>query len=123
MSAHLDAFERAPAIGFGRYIISASTPFTRDDLATLRSDAPAVVRRLFPDYEEVYVERGWRMFPGIERVYVNTRARDELGWSPRYDFRHALDRLQEGKDPRSALAVSVGAKGYHPVSMGPYTVR
>jgi UDP-glucose 4-epimerase len=123
VSAHLDAFERAPAIGFGRYIISASTPFTCDDLATLRSDAPAVVRRLFPDYEEVYVERGWRMFPGIERVYVNARARDELCWSPRYDFRHALDRLQEGKDPRSALAVSVGAKGYHPVSMGPYTVR
>jgi UDP-glucose 4-epimerase len=123
VSAHLAALRRAPAIGFGRYIISASTPFSRDDLATLRSDAPAVVRRLFPDYEAVYEQRGWRMFPSIERVYVNARARSEMGWSPRYDFRHALERLQAGEDPRSPLAIEVGAKGYHAVSTGPYTVR
>ena len=123
VSAHRLALEHAPAIGFGRYIISATTPFTRDDLATLREDAPTVVRRLFPDYEAVYAERGWRMLPGIDRVYMNERARSELGWLPRYDFRHALDRLQAGEDPRSPLALTVGAKGYHPVSTGPYTVR
>jgi UDP-glucose 4-epimerase len=123
VSAHRLALEHAPAIGFGRYIISATTPFTRDDLATLREDAPTVVRRLFPDYEAVYAERGWRMLPGIDRVYTNERARSELGWLPRYDFRHALDRLQAGEDPRSLLALTVGAKGYHPVSTGPYTVR
>jgi UDP-glucose 4-epimerase len=123
VSAHRLALEHAPAIGFGRYIISATTPFTRDDLATLREDAPTVVRRLFPDYEAVYAERGWRMLPGIDRVYMNERARSELGWLPRYDFRHALDRLQAGEDPRSLLALTVGAKGYHPVSTGPYTVR
>jgi UDP-glucose 4-epimerase len=123
VSAHLLALRHAPTIGFGRYIISASTPFTRDDLAALRSDAPAVVRRLFPDYEAIYARRGWRMFPGIDRVYSNARARADLHWSPRYDFRHALDRLEAGEDPRSPLAVSVGAKGYHPVSTGPYTVR
>src|SRR5215208_888615 len=75
VSAHRLALERAPAIGFGRYIVSATTPFTPDDLATLRTDAPAVVRRLFPDYEDVYAQRRWTMFPGIERVYVNARAR------------------------------------------------
>jgi UDP-glucose 4-epimerase len=122
-SAHLLALERAPAIGFGRYIISATTPFTREDLAPLRADAPAVVRRRFPDYEAIYARRGWRMLPGIDRVYVNDRARNELGWRPRYDFRHALDRLQAGDDPRSRLALAVGAKGYHAVSTGPYTVR
>src|ERR671917_2164860 len=47
VSAHRRALERAPAIGFGRYIVSAPTPFTRDDLAELRTDAPAVVRRRF----------------------------------------------------------------------------
>ena len=93
VSAHLLALERAPAIGFGRYIISATTPFTRDDLAAIRHDLPSVVRRLFPDYEELYAQKGWRMFPSIERVYVNDLARRELGWSPRYDFRFALDRL------------------------------
>jgi UDP-glucose 4-epimerase len=123
VGAHRLALERAGEIGFGRYIVSATTPFTRDDLAELRADAPAVVRRLFPDYEAVYAERGWSMFPSIDRVYDNTRAREELGWAPRYDFRHALDRLAAGEDPRSELALAVGAKGYHDVPTGVYTVR
>jgi UDP-glucose 4-epimerase len=123
VSAHRLALERAPEVGFGRYIISATTPFAREDLAALRADAPAVVRRLFPDYEAIYAQRGWRMLPGIDRVYVNDRARNELGWRPRYDFRHALDRVRAGEDPRSPLALAVGAKGYHAVSAGPYTVR
>ncbi len=63
------------------------------------------------------------MFPSIDRVYVNDRARVDLGWEPRYDFRSALDRVAANEDPRSPLAVSVGAKGYHPVSTGPYTMR
>jgi UDP-glucose 4-epimerase len=123
VGAHRLALERAPELGFGRYIVSATTPFDRDDLAELRADAPAVLRRLFPDYEAIYERRGWKMFPSIERVYVNERARSELGWAPRYDFRHALDRLEAGEEPRSALAATVGAKGYHAVSTGPYTVR
>jgi UDP-glucose 4-epimerase len=122
-SAHRLALERAPEIGFGRYIVSATTPFTRADLAELRTDAPATVRRLFPDYEAIYAERGWRMFPAVDRVYDNGRARAELGWRPKYDFRHALELLAAGEEPRSELARAVGAKGYHAVSTGVYTVR
>jgi len=121
--AHLLALDRAPTIGFGRYIVSATTPFTRADLTALRADAPGVVRRLFPDAEAEYARRGWRMFGHIDRVYVNERARAELGWTPVYDFRRVLDLLKAGEDPRSPLARAVGAKGYHPVSTGPYTVR
>jgi len=123
VTAHRLALERAPEIGFGRYIISATTPFSRDDLAELAVDAPSVVRRLFPAYEAVYALHGWRMFPRVDRVYANAQARRALGWAPRYDFRYALDRLAANEDPRSPLAVSVGAKGYHAVSTGPYTVR
>ena len=123
VAAHRLALERAPALKFNRYIISATTPFARGDVAQLRADAPAVVRRLVPAYEQLYAERGWRMFPGIERVYDNARARRDLGWTPRWDFAHALERLANGDEPRSALAVAVGAKGYHAVSTGPYTVR
>ena len=123
VGAHLLAAERAPEIGFARYIVSATTPFRREDLAELRTDAASVVRRYFPDYEAEYERRGWRMFPSIERVYVNARARAELGWEPRYDFRHVLDSLAAGEDPRSPLALAVGAKGYHAVSFGPYTAR
>jgi nucleoside-diphosphate-sugar epimerase len=121
--AHLLAMERAPQIGFGRYIISATTPFTRDDLAELRTAAPEVVRRRFPDFGDVYPSRGWRMFPGIGRVYVNAKARAELGWTPRYDFRHVLDAVREDRDFRSPLALAVGAKGYHEESTGVYTTR
>jgi nucleoside-diphosphate-sugar epimerase len=121
--AHLLALAGAPAIGFGRYIISATTPFTPADRAGLGRDAPAVVRRLFPDADAEYARRGWAMFGVIDRVYVNARARAALGWRPRYDFRTVLDRLKAGQDPRSPLAQAVGAKGYHAVPTGPYTVR
>ena len=121
VNAHLLALERARAIGFGRYIVSATTPFTRDHLAELRTDAAAVVRRLFPDCEATYERFGWNLVPSIERVYVNDRARTDLGWTPRYDFRRALDSLSAGEDPRSPLAIAVGAKGYHAVPTYPYT--
>ena len=123
VGAHLLALNRAPMLGFGRYIISATTPFSEGDLTAIRTDLPSVVRRLFPDFDDVFSVRGWRMFPAIERVYVNERARTDLGWSPRYDFRYALDRLAEHADPFSPLSRTVGAKGYHEVSTGVYTVR
>ncbi len=125
VSAHLLALEKSPSIGFDRYIISATTPFTTDDLLDLRGNAPSVVKRQFPDYEEEYARRGWKMFPSIERVYVNDRARNNLGWQPRYDFRFILDRLKAGENPRSPLSVAVGSKGYHAQKFaeGPYPVE
>lgn len=113
VDAHALAIEKAPSIGFGRYIISATTPFHRDDLNDLRENAPDVVRRHFPDYENEYTRRGWKMFPGIERVYVNQKARQELGWKPRYDFPYILELLRSNQDLRSPLARQVGTKGYH----------
>jgi UDP-glucose 4-epimerase len=59
------------------------------------------------------------MFPGIERVYVNAWARDELGWRPRWDFGHVLECLARGEEPRSELARAVGSKGYHPGAYHP----
>jgi UDP-glucose 4-epimerase len=113
VDAHILAAERAPAMGFRRYVVSATSPFEPQHLLRLRTDAPAVVRGLFPDYEEVYRQRGWRMLPCIDRVYVNYRARQELAWQPRFDFRHILDRLRRGDEIFSPLARAVGSKGYH----------
>lgn len=113
VDAHLLAIARAPEIGFGRYIVSATTPFQFEDRAELRRDAPAVVARRVPGYEAEYAHRGWRMFPSLDRVYVNALAREELGWRPRYDFGYAIERLRAGEDPRSPLAQAIGIKGYH----------
>jgi nucleoside-diphosphate-sugar epimerase len=124
VSAHLLAAQRAPAIGFGCYIISASTPFSPEDSRGLRSDAPRVVRRVVPEYESEYARRGWIMFPCIDRVYVNTRACNELGWQPQHDFESIVRRLKTGGDINSPLARIVGSKGYHAVVFeeGPYPV-
>jgi UDP-glucose 4-epimerase len=123
VSAHQRALVRAPDIGFGRYIVSATTPFRPEDAAELAVDAPSVVRQLFPELATEYRRRGWAMFPRLDRVYVNARARAELGWAPHYDFGHVLARLAAGEDFRSPLAQAVGAKGYHAESTGPYTAR
>lgn len=113
VAAQLSALERAPSIGFGCYIISATTPFSPDDLVQLRTDAPSVVNRLFPNYAQEYARREWRMFPRIDRVYVNRRARQELRWQPRYTYEYVLERLRANEDFLSALAKTVGFKGYH----------
>jgi len=113
VDAHLLAIGHAPTIGFGRYVLSATTPFLREDLALLRSDAAAALRRRVPGWEDAYARLGWRMHPRIGRVYANERARADLGWRPRYDFAHVLARSLAGEDPRSPLAQAIGSKGYH----------
>jgi UDP-glucose 4-epimerase len=122
VTAHLLAAKRAAAIGFGKYIISATSPFTDGDLMELRHDAPAVVERYYPGFTDVYARRGWTMLPGIDRVYVNDRARRDLGWTPRFDFAHVLDALRADCDFRSPLAQAIGSKGYHAEAFadGPY---
>ena len=113
VDAHLLAIDRAPAIGFGRYVLSATTPFRREDAAQLRHDAAAVVERRVPGFAAEYARRGWRMHRSIDRVYDNTLARTQLGWQPRYDFAQVIERLRAGDDPRSPLARAIGIKGYH----------
>jgi nucleoside-diphosphate-sugar epimerase len=123
--AHLLAAQHAAAAGFAKYIISATTPFWRHDAAELRNDAPDVVHRYVPDFEVEFARRGWTMIPGIDRVYVNDRARAELGWQPRHDFRALIARLRAGEEFRSPLAREVGSKGYHDrvFHEGPYPVE
>jgi len=125
VSAHLLAMAQAPAIGFRRYIISATTPFRREDLGSLRQSAREVVYRYFPECRELYAARQWTLFPEIDRVYVNDLAVRELGWRPKYDFRHVLECLKAGTDFRSPLAREVGSKGYHAATFdeGPYPVQ
>ena len=125
VEAHLVAAERAPSIGFGKYVISATTPFLPEDCARLRVDAPAVVSLRAPGWEAEYAERGWRMFPRIDRVYDNALARRDLGWRPKWSFQSVIQRLHETGDIRGPLAKRIGAKGYHAEKFAgaPYPVR
>ena len=125
VNAHLCAVDRAPEIGFDLYVISATSPFNREDLADLWTGAPNVVRRRVPKYEEVFQRKGWHMFPTIDRVYVNKKARDDLGWQPNYDFGRVVDQIKAGERIGSELARTVGIKGYHSEDFaeGPYPVE
>ncbi|NML39152.1 NAD(P)-dependent oxidoreductase [Chitinophaga sp. G-6-1-13] len=125
VTAHLLAAENAVAIGFDRYVISATTPFSREDMQALQHDAPAVIRRYFPGFEKLYDRLKWKMQPVMDRVYDNTKARKELGWKPEYDFGRALEALENNQDVFSPLARQVGSKGYHSTvfTEGPYPVE
>ena len=113
VSAHLLALERAAGIGFARYIVSATTPFSAADLVELRTDAAAVVARHFPGFEDEYAPARLDDVPRRSSVSTSTRRPgDELGWLPLYDFGFALERLRSGEEPRSSLAEAVGSKGY-----------
>ncbi|MCF0073989.1 NAD(P)-dependent oxidoreductase [Dyadobacter sp. CY261] len=124
VTAHLLAMEKAGSIGFGKYIISATTPFLPAHLAELHTNAAGVIRVLYPESEGLFDAAGWKMFTEIDRVYVNERARHELGWEPVYDFTYVLQCLRGGTDFRSELAREVGSKGYHEEEFedGPFPV-
>lgn len=121
VDAHLLAADRAPALGFDRFIISATTPFTREDAAELAREAPAAFARVLPDLAARYEEWGWRMLPTLDRVYSNQHALTTLGWRPRYDIRAAVELAESTGAARSPMARAVGAKGYHAEPTGVYT--
>lgn len=94
--AHRVALERAPEVGFDTFILSAPTPFRREDAGELRRDAPAVIARHHPDAAELYARRGWSLPASIDRVYDASHAGRVLGWRARTDFAALLDALRRG---------------------------
>jgi UDP-glucose 4-epimerase len=91
--AHVAALARAPALGFGIFIVAAPTPFRPEDCAELIRDAPSVVARYFPDYPALYRRRGWSMFQSIDRVYCAAKAEAVLGFRCRTGFAEVLAGL------------------------------
>jgi len=94
--AHCVALARAPAVGFGTYIVSAPTPFARDDAEELKRDAAAVIARRFPEAHELYARAGWQLPASIGRVYDPGLAERALGFRCETDFAAILDALRHG---------------------------
>jgi UDP-glucose 4-epimerase len=112
VDAHLLAAAAADRIGFGRYIVSATTPFLPQDLARLRTDAAGVFARRVPRVAEVWTRRGWSFPARIDRVYDNTLARADLGWCPRYDLASIAEMVDAEDTVQTPLARLVGSKEY-----------
>ncbi|MDO7841031.1 NAD-dependent epimerase/dehydratase family protein [Sphingomonas immobilis] len=94
--AHVVALEKAPETGFGTFILSAPTPFAREDVAALKSNAPAVIARYFPDAAALYAARGWRLPASIDRIYDASHAERVLGFRCRTGFAEVLAAMREG---------------------------
>jgi nucleoside-diphosphate-sugar epimerase len=112
VDAHLRAADTAPRLGFRRFVISATTPFRPEDLPQLRTDAAAVFARRAPVAAAVWAERGWRFPSRLDRVYVNTRARRELGWRPRFDLHAIAQMVAADGTVLTPMAQRVGSKEY-----------
>lgn len=123
-TAHICALERAPEASGQRFIVSATTPFQREDAARLPTAPMEAVAQYFPDAGRIYHTANFQMFPSITRVYDNAAARNILGWKPKHDFQSILAQIDERVPIGSALARKIGAKGYHKETFteGPYPV-
>ena len=66
------------------FIITAPTPFEREDCAQLLADAPGVIERRCPGLAERLARRGWPPPRSIDRVYDGAAAVVGLGFRPRF---------------------------------------
>ncbi len=96
--AHVLALERAPALGFDLFLLSAPTPFARHEAAELKRDAAAVIAKYFPDAPSLYSARGWTLPASIGRVYDAGHAERVLGFRCRTGFAEMLAALRDGGD-------------------------
>jgi nucleoside-diphosphate-sugar epimerase len=92
-AAHVAALEHiGPASRC--FVISGDTPLLPGDCDELARDAPAVLARCAPALVAAFAARGWNLPARIDRVYVNHRARAELGWAPRHGWSEVLRQFE-----------------------------
>ena len=82
--------------GFATYLVSAPTPFSRDEAADLKRDAAAVIARHFPDAPALFAARGWALPRVIDRIYDPGLIERDLGFCCATDFAALLDCLRNG---------------------------
>lgn len=79
----LFAMARAP---FRVYNVAADSPFRPADCAALFNDAREVIEAYYPGIADFFARQGWQLPERIDRVFDIGRARDELGYRPRFNF-------------------------------------
>ena len=86
----------AHALALGRqgspstYVVSAVTPFVRDDCEELLYDAPSVIERRCPGLLSKAAAEGWHPPKSIDRVYDSSRAIMDLSFNPAFGIESCL---------------------------------
>ncbi|MEA1651305.1 NAD(P)-dependent oxidoreductase [Nitrospirillum sp. BR 11164] len=70
----------------GTFVISALTPFRREEAGALATDAAGLIRARLPRVAALFDRRGWALPARLDRVYDAGRAAAVLGFRPRFDF-------------------------------------
>jgi UDP-glucose 4-epimerase len=92
--AHVVALEEAPQLGYDVFIVSAPSPFVRDDVVALKHDPARVIAKYHPEAIDVYARRGWQLPTSIGRVYDAGHLERRLGFRCQTDFARILSALQ-----------------------------
>ena len=111
-------------IGFARLIISATTPFTREDLGALGVRRPGRRAAAVPGVRGDLRRAGVADVPRRSTGSTSTSARAACSAGRRATTSPSPSSGSRRARTRAApLALEVGAKGYHAESFGPYTTR
>ena len=75
---------------FDIFNISAQSIFSKDDLSELKHNTKVLLQERIPELIVYYESRNWQIPASIDRVYVIDKARNELGYSPKYNIKQML---------------------------------
>jgi UDP-glucose 4-epimerase len=101
-SAHILSLAAGLTSDFELYNVAGPYALLPEDCAALWASAPTVIERRYPGASAAFAARGWTLPERVDRVYVSERARERLGYRPRYGIGELLvDReLPAPKAPR-----------------------
>jgi nucleoside-diphosphate-sugar epimerase len=75
---------------FEIFNISSGSPFGRADLVPLKHSPADVILQYFPEAAAIYQRKNWIFPKSIDRVYGCDKARQYLGYQPKYTFAYLL---------------------------------
>jgi UDP-glucose 4-epimerase len=77
---------------FEVFNITSGSPFTEDELVLLKHSPAEVIKTHYPNIEQIYKTKNWVLPESIDRVYVCDKAKQQLGYTPKYTFDYLLQQ-------------------------------
>jgi len=98
----LRSLEHQPKTGFDVFDIMADTPFVEADARAMHEDPVAVIERYWPGANDLFAEKG---IDGREHIWAHFlwpvgKAKDVLGYRPRWNFDEFLDAVRRDDSSR-----------------------